>query len=102
MRNISAVVLLLFLPILSAVAAEAPSAGPQATAQQVRTARGELRMPGRKIIFNVSEDGGTPHEKLTLTLARDLIEVSPGSPHKLYDFHLPLTLTINPTRISSP
>src|SRR5713226_4019619 len=87
MRKISAAVLLLFMPILSAAAAEAPSAGPQATAQQVRTARGELRMPGRKIIFNVSEDG-VAQEKLTLTLAHDLIAVSRGSTDKLYDFAL--------------
>ncbi len=96
MRNISAAVLLLFMPILSAAAAEAPSAGPQATAQQVRTARGELRMPGRKIIFNVSEDG-IAQEKLTLTLAHDLIEVSRSSTDKLYDFALRRILTIDRT-----
>jgi hypothetical protein len=92
-----AVVLLLFMPILSAAAGEAPSAGPQATALQVRAARGELRMPGRKIIFNVSEDGGIAGEKLTLTLAHDLVVVSRGSTDKLYDFALRRILTIDRT-----
>jgi hypothetical protein len=100
MRNIGAVVLLLFMPILSAAAVETPSAGPQATAQQVRTARGELRMAGRKIIFNVSEDGGIAHEKLTLTLAHDLVGVSRGSTDKLYDFALRRILTIDRTNKS--
>jgi hypothetical protein len=97
MRNIGAVVLLLFIPILSAAAAETPLAGPHATAQQVRTARGELRMPGRKIIFDVSEDGGITHQQLALTLARDSVEVSRASADRLYDFALRRILMIDRT-----
>jgi len=67
------------------------------TGNRTTSSHGARRMPGRKIIFSVSEDGGIAREKLTLTLARDLIEVSRGSADKLYDFALRRILTIDRT-----
>jgi hypothetical protein len=95
LRNIGPALLALLVPL--SAAGEGLPAGPQSSAQEIRMLRGALRMPARKIVFNLSEDGGVPQESVAVTLAGDLVEVSRRSTDRLYDFALRRMFSIDRT-----
>jgi hypothetical protein len=78
---------------IAANAANAPTIGPQANAEQVRAARPET-VAATRLVFDEQRDGATP-TVTTVVIADDFLQMINGTRETIYDFKLKRVISID-------